>query len=45
MCSTCGGRIYGQDQSDARRADKEKLDRVRKARENKLAQRENANLN
>lgn len=33
MCSTCGSKTYGQEQSEQRRIDVEKLDAVRSARE------------
>jgi hypothetical protein len=40
MCSTCGDKTYGQDQTDARKKDVAKLEKVRakmaKTSENKL---------
>lgn len=33
MCSTCESKTYGQDQSDARKADKLKIQRVRASME------------
>ena len=45
MCTTCRSTTYGQDQPEAREADKAKLDKVREVRETRAARRDNANLN
>lgn len=45
MCSTCGSKTYGQDQPEARKDDKTKLDKVRKSRQTRAERKANAHLN
>lgn len=42
MCSTCGSKTYGQEQTEARLADKLKLEKVRKAMEARSKEKVNA---
>lgn len=45
MCNHCDSKNYGQDQPLARAADKARLDKVLKARQDKAQRKENAHLN
>jgi hypothetical protein len=42
MCSTCGSKTYGQEQTEARKADKIKLEKVRASMEARSKEKVNA---